>query len=55
MKRQRKKSDINMWPIPAGLFIGIGVGLITEQIWGFALIGFGLGLFIAYLNLRKKK
>jgi len=55
MEKQRKVSDLDKWPVPAGLFIGIGVGLITGQIWGFALIGFGLGLFITYLNSRKKK
>ena len=55
MKKQKNKSDINKWPMPAGLFIGIGIGLITGQVWGYALIGFGLGIFISYLTLRKKK
>jgi len=48
-----KNTDMSMWPIPAGLFIGVGLGLITGQVWGFALIGFGLGLLIVYLTSKK--
>jgi len=28
-KEKRKKDDKSDWAIPAGLFIGLGVGLIT--------------------------
>ena len=55
MKKQNKKHDMDKWPIPACLFIGIGTGLIIGQIWGPALIGFGLGLLITYLTSRKKR
>ena len=60
MKKQKKKSDINKWPIPAFLLMGIGIGLLLVDefpiaIPAFTLIGLGLGIFITYLSLRKKK
>jgi len=50
-----KKHDISKWPIPACLFIGIGVGLLTGQVAAFTLIGLGLGILITYLKSGKKK
>jgi len=55
MAKIKTKHDKNNWLIAAGLFIGLGIGLITGQIWGCVLIGFGLGLLVAYLISRKKK
>ena len=54
MKKQIKhdKSD---WLVAAGLFIGLGIGFITGQIWGYTLIGLGLGLLATYLISKKKK
>ena len=54
-----KKHDINKWPIPACLFIGIGIGLLLVEevpmaIPAFTLIGLGLGILITFLSLRKK-
>jgi hypothetical protein len=40
--------------IPAGLFIGIGVGLITYNVVAGILIGFGLGIAVAYLVATRK-
>lgn len=54
MKKQKKKDDKSGWAIPAGLFIGIGVGLITNQVAGFTLIGLGAGFLVAYLFRNKK-
>jgi hypothetical protein len=39
--------------IPAGLFIGIGVGLWTNQVLACVLIGFGLGLAFAHYFAAK--
>ena len=50
-----KKHDIKNWPIVAGIFIGIGTGMITGLIVPFVLIGFGLGLLIVYLVSKKNK
>ena len=55
-----KKHDISKWPIPACLFIGIGIGLLLVEefpaaIPAFTLIGLGLGILITYLTSRKKK
>ena len=47
---KKHKSDINKWPIPAGLFIGIGVGMLTGQVAAFTLIGFGVGLVLVWLR-----
>ncbi|MFH1455524.1 MAG: multidrug transporter [archaeon] len=54
-----KKHDISKWPIPAFLFIGIGLGLLLFEefpaaIPAFALIGFGVGLLVTFFVSRKK-
>jgi len=49
----KKKSDLSGWPIPAFLLIGIGFGLLIEQVAAFTLIGLGLGFLVGYL-FRKK-
>jgi len=49
-----KKQDISKWPIPACLFIGIGVGLLTGQVAAFTLIGLGSGFLITFLTSKKK-
>jgi len=48
-----KNIDKSKFLLPAGLFIGIGVGLITGQVAGFALIGFGLGFLATYWTGKK--
>jgi len=54
MEKRMKKHDINRWPVPACLIIGIGVGILTGQVAGFTLIGLGSGILITYLFWRKK-
>ena len=49
-----KKHDMSKWPIPACLFIGIGLGLLTGQVAAFTLIGLGIGLLITFSMSRKK-
>jgi len=39
--------------IPAGLLIGIGVGMLTGQIAAYTLIGLGAGFLFAYLIVKK--
>tara|TARA_Y100000310_G_C20527440_1_gene736773 strand:- start:152 stop:313 length:162 start_codon:yes stop_codon:yes gene_type:complete len=53
MKKQKKK-DKSDWAVPAFLFIGIGIGLITGQVAGFTLIGLGVGFLVGYI-FRKRK
>ena len=53
-KDKRKKEDRIDWLIPAGLFIGIGVGLLTGQVAGFTLIGFGAGFAATYILGRNR-
>jgi hypothetical protein len=53
-KIQRK--DAAELAIPAGLFLGIGIGLITGQVAGGVLIGLGLGfLLLMIIKLVRKK
>ena len=54
-KMKKQKHDKSDWLIAAGMFIGLGVGIITEQVAGFLLIGFGCGLLADYLVSRKGK
>jgi hypothetical protein len=54
VNEQDKKSDMDKWPIPALLFIGIGIGLLTGQMAASVIIGFGLGLLITYLTSSRK-
>ena len=58
-KMKKKKHDMSKWPVPACLFIGIGIGLLLfdqfpAAIPAFALIGFGLGILITFLTSRRK-
>jgi len=48
-----KKSDIRKWPIPAGIFIGLGIGILTEQVAAFVIIGLGAGILVTYLGRKK--
>ncbi|MBW2973690.1 hypothetical protein KY346_04820 [Candidatus Woesearchaeota archaeon] len=48
-----KKSDMRKWPIPAGIFIGLGIGILTEQVAAFVLIGLGAGILATYLGRKK--
>lgn len=42
--------------IPAGLFIGIGYGLLTGNVAAYTIIGLGVGfLAMALMNLLSKK
>ena len=66
MKEKMKKhyidklpQDINKWPIPACLFMGIGIGLllvneISTAVPAFTLMGLGIGILISFLTSRKK-
>jgi hypothetical protein len=55
MGKKTKKPEINKWPIPASLFIGIGIGLLLNQVAAFTLIGLGVGFFITYKSNETKK
>ena len=44
------KDDRSLWPIPAFLLIGVGIGLLTGQIAAFVIIGLGTGFLLAILD-----
>ena len=44
-----KKKDKSGVLIPAGLLIGIGVGMVLNQVAAGTLIGLGLGFLAMYL------
>ena len=54
MKKEKRK-DKQDWLVGAGLFVGLGVGLIIGNVAGFLLIGLGVGLLATYLASRSKK
>lgn len=54
-KEKDKKEDISGLFIPAGLFIGIGLGFILENLVAWTLMGLGagfLGMAIAKILLK---
>ncbi len=54
MKKQKKDtSDSSGLFIPACLLIGIGIGIILDNVSAFTLIGLGLG-FLCKWFFRKK-
>ncbi|MFH1972338.1 MAG: hypothetical protein ABIJ18_02565 [archaeon] len=57
---KKKKEDINKWPIPAFMLMGLGVGFLLLQYNAMAipagvLIGLGFGMLISLILERKKK
>jgi len=51
-----KKSDIEGIAIPAGLFIGMGIGFLTDNFVAWMFIGLGVGfLLMMIIKLLKKK
>lgn len=56
MEDKRKKSIGGML-IPAGLFIGLGLGFLFDQLIAYLFIGLGIGFVLAFLFmlLEKKK
>lgn len=51
----KKKHNMSGVVVPAGLLIGIGIGIIIEQVAALTLIGLGVGFLVMYLNSHKKK
>jgi hypothetical protein len=54
-KKKKKHKDHSGMLIPAGLFVGLGIGLITGQVAGYLLIGLGVGFLASALANMKKK
>lgn len=56
-KQKKKKEDLAGLFIPAGLFVGMGIGFLTNQLVAGMFIGLGAGflLFALYEILKKKK
>ena len=56
IKKKKKEDDRSGLFIPAGLFIGMGVGFIIDQLVGGLFLGLGLGfLCMALTKIKKKK
>ena len=51
MKDKKKKEGISGVAIPAGLFIGMGVGFLTDELVAGMFIGLGAG-FLLFLILH---
>lgn len=55
MKRKINK-DKTEWIIPAGLFIGMGIGFITGNLVGYLFVGLGAGFLVsAIIGIIKNK
>ncbi|MCK5234342.1 MAG: hypothetical protein KAJ88_00730 [Candidatus Aenigmarchaeota archaeon] len=57
MKKFKKQNDDDRSGlfIPAGLFIGMGIGFIIEQLIGGMFLGLGLGFLGMAITKTKKK
>lgn len=56
LKKFHKKDDATGLAIPAGLFIGMGIGFLTGSLVAWMFIGLGAGfLFMLLAILLKKK
>jgi len=52
------KKDKDQWKnsgvlLPAGLFVGLGIGLLTGQVAGYTLIGMGVGFAAMWVARRR--
>lgn len=57
-KWNSKKDDFSGLAIPAGLFIGMGIGFLTDKLVAWMFIGLGMGftlMILLTLLLKKKK
>lgn len=55
--KKKKKDTLEGLAIPTGLFIGMGIGFLTDNLVGWMFIGLGAGFLVMLLALlfRKKK
>ncbi|MCB9359632.1 hypothetical protein H6503_06900 [Candidatus Woesearchaeota archaeon] len=53
-QKKSKLNDISGLFIPAGLFIGMGIGFVTGQLVGALFIGLGCG-FLGMILAKKYK
>jgi hypothetical protein len=51
--KKKMKNDRSGIFIPAGLFLGMGVGFYTNQLVGGLFIGLGLGFLAMALMMKK--
>jgi hypothetical protein len=56
-EQKKKKEDFGGLFIPAGIFVGMGIGFLTDQLVAAMFIGMGAGffLFALYEIFRKRK
>ncbi len=55
-RNEKKKDNPEGLAIPAGLFIGFGIGFMTNQLVPWMFIGLGVGfLLMLLLSLTRKK
>ncbi|MBU0758508.1 MAG: hypothetical protein KKF44_10660 [Nanoarchaeota archaeon] len=54
-KDSKKKDDTSGLFIPAGIFIGMGVGFIIGQLVGGLFLGMGLGFLAMAVSKNSKK
>lgn len=55
MAEKKKKDDRSGLFIPAGLFIGMGIGFIIDKLVGGMFIGLGVGFFAMAVAKTTKK
>jgi hypothetical protein len=54
MERKKKENNAGL-AIPAGLFVGMGVGFLTDSLVGWMFIGLGAGFLVMLLALLIRK
>jgi len=56
-KKEKKKENLAGLFIPAGIFIGIGIGFLTDNLPAWTMIGLGagfLGMILFHVMTKRK-
>jgi hypothetical protein len=53
--KKKKEGDKSGLYIPAGLFLGMGIGFLTSQIEAGIFLGLGIGFLAMAISKNKKK
>lgn len=54
-RKNKKEGDLSGLAIPAGLFIGMGVGFLNNNLVPWMFIGLGVGFLLMWITHSRKR